>query len=376
MNRIDEIIGVLRTAAGNPKGQLEKTLAEGKKVIGCMPYFCPEELIYAGGMAPFGLWGGGLQASEAKRYFPSFICSILQTTLELGIKGAYDSLTAVMIPILCDSLKGMDGNWRYGVPNVPVIPVAHAQNRKTAAGVEFTASQYRKIRAKLEELSGRAITDNDIAEAVVVYNARRAVMRRFIEAAGSRPGLLKPSERNAVFKSSYFMDVKEHMALVRELTDLLEQTPPPPFKGAKIVTTGIVADVTGFLQVLDGCSLAVVDDEVTHESLRFRADVPVTGDPIIGLAQQIGEIEGCSVLYDPEKNRGKMLIELCKKSGADGVIFVQTKFCDPEEYDYVPLKRMLDKEGIRYIQVEIDQQTRSYEQARTAVETFCDILRG
>jgi benzoyl-CoA reductase/2-hydroxyglutaryl-CoA dehydratase subunit BcrC/BadD/HgdB len=49
--------------------------------------------------------GREIQISESKRYFPAFICSLLQTTLELGIRGDLDDLAAVMIPTLCDSLK-------------------------------------------------------------------------------------------------------------------------------------------------------------------------------------------------------------------------------------------------------------------------------
>ena len=128
---------LLKAIAASPKARLEKTLAEGKKVIGVMPYFCPEELVYAAGMAPFGLWGAEMQANESKRYFPAFICSILHTTLEMGLKGELNELSGIMIPISCDSLKGMGANWQYGVKTVPVINVAYAQNRKIAAGDEF-----------------------------------------------------------------------------------------------------------------------------------------------------------------------------------------------------------------------------------------------
>ncbi len=374
MSRMDELLQDFSSIAKNPKAQLEKYIAEGKKAIGCMLYCCPEELVYAAGMIPFGLWGAQLQVLEAKRYLPAFICSLLQTTLELGIRGEFDRLSAVMIPILCDSLKGMDGNWRYGVPNVPVIPVAHAQNRKTEAGVAFTASQYRKIINQLENLSDIEITDAAIANAVRVYNERRAVMRHFIDIAADRPGLLSPSARNAVFKSSCFMDVNEHMVKVAELTDLMEKTSVPVFKRPKIVISGIIADHPGLLKILDDIGVAVVDDQVTHESLRFRTDVPVTADPVIGMAQQISNIEGCSILFDPGKNRGTMLIDLARKCKADGVLLVLTKFCDPEEYDYVPIKRMLDRANIPVIKVEVDQQARDNEQIRTALETFCEIL--
>lgn len=366
------LLSEFKAVVSNPKALLDKYLSTGKKVIGCMPYFCPEELVYAAGMVPFGLWGAQMKTLESKRYFPSFICSIMHTTLELGIRGQYNGLTAVMIPMLCDSLKGMAANWRYGVGTVPVISIAHAQNRKTEAGAAFTASQYRKIQKQLEELSGNAINSEAIKAAIRSSNEHRAVMRRFLALAGDA---LTPTMRNVVIKSSYFMDVKTHTAKVLELTELLETTPKEACRGPRIVTSGIIADHTELLKILDDCHVAIVSDQVTHESLRFREDVPITDDPVVGLAQYIGLIEGCPVLYDPGKQRGAMLVELVRQSGADGVLLVQTKFCDPEEYDYVPIKRMLDIAGIQSLSVEVDQQTNHNEQVRTALETFCEMIR-
>ena len=388
MRTLSEVLSEFRQISENPKAQLAHYLSQGKKAVGCMPYFCPEELVHAAGMVPFGLWGAETPVSEAKRYLPAFICSIIQTTLELGLRGEYKGLSAVMIPILCDSLKGMEGNWRYGVKDIPVIHVAHAQNRKIPAGAEFTASQYRKIKTSLEDIAGNSVSDADIASSNAVYNKRNSTVRRFIEELAARPGVIKPSERSAVFKTSYFMDAAEYTAKVEELCDILAAAPNTNSTGPRLVTCGIIADNTGLLKILDECGVCVIDDVVTHESLRFRFDTPesgeateksgesagTAGDPIMALALQIGTIEGCSVLYDLGKKRAEMLVNTALQSNADGVLLVMTKFCDPEEYDIVPLRRILEKNGIRCIQVEVDQQTTSLEQVKIAIETFCEIL--
>ena len=374
MRMLPEILSEFAEIAANPKTRFENYLKQGKKIIGCMPYFCPEELVHAAGMIPFGLWGAETQVSEARRYLPAFICSILQTTLELGIKGAYEGLSAVMIPILCDSLKSMDGNWRYGVKNIPVIPVAHAQNRKTPAGARFTASQYRKVKEKLEEISGRSIDDKDISESISLYNKRNAAVRRFIDELCRNPGVLKASERNAVFKSGYFMDAAEFTEKVDELADCIAAAPPASRSGPCLVTCGILVDNTGLLRILDECGVNIIDDVVMHESLRYRFDTPEADDPIMSLALLLGEVEGCPILFDPGKKRADMLAGIVERRSADGVLFVTTKFCDPEEYDIVPLKRILDKNGIKNLQVEVDQQTTDIEQIRTAIETFCELL--
>ena len=375
MRNLSDILSEFAEIASNPKAQLDKYLKQGKKIIGCMPYYCPEELVHAAGMIPFGMWGAEVQVSEARRYLPAFICSIIQTTLELGIKGEYAGLSAVMIPILCDSLKSMDGNWRYGVKDIPIIPVAHAQNRKIPAGAEFTASQYRKIKTKLEEISGKTVSGDDIRAAVALYNKRNAAVRRFIDELGKRPGAIKASERNAVFKAGYFMPADEYAEKVGELADNLASSPSAESSGTCLVTCGIMADNTGLLKILDECNVNIVDDLVMHESLRYRFDAPEADDPIMSLALMPGIVEGCPILYDPGKKRAEMLADVVRRSNAAGALFVLTKFCDPDEYDYVPMKKALDKNGIRSLQVEVDQQTTDVEQIRTAIETFCEMLK-
>ena len=375
MRALPEILAEMMHISSNPKSQLDCYLKQNRKVIGCMPYYCPEKLVHAAGMVPFGLWGAQTRISEARRYLPVFICSIIQTTLELGIMGKYEGISAVMIPILCDSLKSMDGNWRYGIRDIPVIPVAHAQNRKTEAGAEFTVSQYRKVKTSLEEISGRKISDSDIKASISVYNKRNATLRRFIDELARRPETIKPSERNAVFKSGWFMDAGEYTEKVNELCECLAALPVTDDSGLRLVTCGILADNTGLLRILDECGASIVDDAVMHESLRYRADSPEADDPLMSLALQIGVAEGCPVLYDPGKKRGALLVELARQRSASGVLFITTKFCDPEEFDIVPLKKILNKNGIKNLQVEVDQQTTDLEQIRTAVETFIEILR-
>lgn len=366
-------LDILKDVCASPKAEIEKALGKGKKVVGVMPYFCPEELVYAAGMMPFGLWGAEMQASESKRYYPAFICSILHTTLEMGLRGELDGLSAVMIPISCDSLKGMGANWQYGVKNVPVINVAYAQNRRIDAGAEFTLSQLRKIKGQLEDICGHEITDEAIADAVAVYNENRAAIMAFVGAAARHPELVSPAERSAAIKAGYFMDRREHSALLYALAARLEAAPEVEWKGMKVVTTGIIADSPELLKILADNGIAIAADQIAHESVGARYPTRVTAEPLLGIAERYGQIEGCSVLYDPGKMRGQQLVELARESGADGIIWVMTKFCDPEEYDYVPVKRMVDKAGIPMLAIEVDQQMVNFEQARSAVKAFVEI---
>ena len=51
-----------------------------------------------------------------------------------------------------------------------------------------------------------------------------------------------------------------------------------------------------------------------------------------------------------------------------------TKFCDPEEFDYVIVKRALDLAEIPSIMIEVDRQMVNYEQAKTIIQTFKEMI--
>ena len=374
MRNHTEILREFTSIAENPKHQFEKLLADGKKVVGCLPYFCPEELVCAAGMIPFGIWGADIEAAESKRWFPAFICSILHTALELGIRGDLDGMTAVMIPKLCDSLKCMGANWERAVPGIPVINVAHAQNRKMDAGIEFTAAQYRAVSGELERLGGKSASDKDVTDATERLNIRRDALREFTRLAALHPDAVSPRQRNCVIKNSYFLEDELYVSMLLELNGILSAMPDSKWDGFRIVTTGVLADHPELLDILEKNKIMIAGDQILHESVSFSVNVQITDDPFIGLAKRMAAIGGASVLYDPGKLRARELLKLVRDTSANGVIFILTKFCDPEEYDYVPVKKLLDENGVPCLLVETDRQTSSYEQARTAIEAFTGML--
>ena len=360
----------------DPRRQLDAALESGKKAVGLMPYFCPEELVYAAGMQPFGLWGGQMQVMEAKRYFPAFYCSLLQTTLELGIRGKLDGLSAVVAPICCDSLKCMGVNWGCAVPSIPVFQLAHAQNRQMEAGVAFTAAQFQKLLRQLESLSGHKADAAALRCAVTRCNENRRALAAFAAAAGNHPELVSPAARHAVICAGYYMDRTIHTKALRALTETLSNAPVHPWPGFRLVVTGIAADAPALLAILSDNQMAVVADQCVQESVEFAALTPEDVEPIAGLARRMGQIAGCSVLFDPEKKRGARLKELVRAHHADGVLWVMEKFCDPEEFDFVPVRRELDAAGIPLLVVETDRQMPDYGQVRSAVEAFRERLEA
>ena len=367
-----ELFGKFHEIAANPQAAKERYIAQGKKVVLMAPVYTPEEIIHSMGIVPMGAWGADIQLNEAKKYFPAFICSVMQSILELGMNGTYEGVSAIVIPSLCDSLKVLGENWKYAVPSIPFIPMTYPQNRKPDFGKAYTKAGYERVIADLEKACGTKFDDAALAKSIEVYNAHNEAMREFAKVCQKHPEV-SAAERSDVFKSAYFMLKEEHTALVKELTEALNSEEPSG-KKIKVMTSGILADSPSLLQIFDDNGLQIVCDDIAAESRQYRTDAPKAESALDSLAEKFAAMDNCSVLYDVEKKRVQRIVEDAKAADAKGVILVLTKFCDPEEFDYPLIKKACEAENLPIILVEVDRQMENYEQVRTMIETFKDIL--
>lgn len=375
MEGINKILAAMKELIANP-GQAVKNYKKqtGKGAVGCFPVYCPEEIVHAAGMLPVGIWGGQTQISKALTIVPPFCCSIMQSNLELAFKGIYDDLDAVIMSSPCDTLKSIPQDWGFAIPQLKVIQIVYPQMRKLDAGIKYLKTEFQRVVRAVEAIAGEPISDAALQRSIAVYNEHRQSMREFCVVARNYPMIITPVVRHLVIKSGYFMEKSQHTALLNELIDELRKLPAQEWTGKKLILTGITAEPDSLLDIFNENGLTVVADDLAQESRQFRTDVPAGEDPLLCLAQQWSLVEGCSLAYDPQKQRGDMLIELAKETGADGVIICMMKFCDPEEFDYPILANQFEEAGIHSLYLEIDQQIQSMEQARTRIQTFAELL--
>ena len=375
MQAIATILREMEGAVKDPGGAVRAFKQEtGREVIGCLPIYVPEEIIYAGGMLPIGVWGGQTNIVQSGTYLPSFACSIMRAIMEFAMRGVYNDLSAVVCPMHCDTLKCIGENWKVGISEVPCFCLVYPQNRKNPSGISYLTTEFEHLRKKLESLSGRTITDEAINQAIVIYNEHRKTMREFTRVARDYPLTIRAQKRHMVIKSGFFMDKAKHTLLVKSLISELKALPAEKSSGIKVILTGIMAEPDSFLELFNQYNLVVVGDDLAHESRQFRTDVPAGGTPLERLARRWAEVQGCSLAYDPEKRRSNMLIDMVRETGADGVIVTMMKFCEPEEFDYPILKKEFEKANIPHLYIELEQQADSAEQLRTRIQGFAEMM--
>ncbi|QNL44663.1 2-hydroxyacyl-CoA dehydratase [Oscillibacter hominis] len=376
---IDTLVQEFSQIAANPKAQLEAYKKQGKKCIGVMPYYAPEELVDAAGMVPFGMWGSNDKTiSRAKEYCATFYCTIAQLDLEMLLDGTMDLLDGVITPTICDTLRPMSQNIRVAMSEkLPCIFLAHPQYRRPEFGLKFCVDQYTNVRTELEKIAGAPIADEAILNSIKVYNKSRAARREFAKLANEHCDVITPTKRSAVLKAAWFMPKAEYTEKLQQLNSELKALPVCKWKGTKVVTSGIICDNPKLLEIFEENNIAIAADDVAHESRAFRVDAPESGDPILALAHQFADQDYDVLLYDEhssENRRGEFVANLVKESGAQGLVLFMQQFCDPEEMEYPYLKKALDSAGIPHIKLGVDQQMRDFGQARTAIQAFADVI--
>lgn len=375
MRTAKEIINEFKAIADNPRKAMDDYKKEtGKGAVGIMPVYCPEEIVHAAGYLPIGMWGAQKkQISKARTYLPPFACSIMQSVMELQLEGVYDDLEAVIFSVPCDTLKCMSQKWNRPVP---AIVFTHPQNRKIAkdAANVFAREEFNIVKEKLEDILDVHISNKAIKNSIAVYNENRAACREFSDVAAEYAAVVTPSDRHAVIKARWFMEKSCHTALVKELIAALKAEPAPEFKGKKIIVTGIQVEPYDVLDIFQENGFAIVADDLAQETRNFRQDVPDDDDALMALARAWNEFDGCSLATDANKPKGQMIIDAVKKYGADAVVVCMMKFCDPEEFDYPILLQEFEAAGVKNLYIEVDQESTAFEQVKTRIQTFAEIL--
>ena len=376
MRTVNDIINEFISYSANPAKAISDYRKKTRKgVVGIMPVYCPEEIVHASGCLPVGIWGAPKPTiAKAHAAWPPFACSVAQTITELEKNGVYNNLDAVIFSVPCDTLKCLSQKWDSA--KVPSIVFTHPQNRKdsyNAANV-FAMEEYKIVKEKLEGILGVTITTDAIRNSITIYNENRAVCREFSDICAKYAGLITPSQRHAVFKARWFMEKGAHTALVKELIEAIKTQPVPDFKGKKIIVSGIMTEPAEVLEIFEENGFAIVADDLAQESRQVREDVPYNADPFFALAKQWNNFNGCSLAIDETKPKGRILVDAAKKYGADAVIICLMKFLEPEEFDYPFLLQDFEPEGIKSLFLEIDLESTSFEQFKTRVQTFAEIL--
>jgi benzoyl-CoA reductase subunit C len=351
----------------------------GGKAIGYFPVYAPVELIRACGMLPVGLNGAGdqLDIQYADARFGSFICSIIKTTLELGLTQHLEPFDGLLFSSICDSARNLCFVMKRNFPDLYIDFVHLPQNPNSSGSVDFLLTEYERVIDKLENLGGKHPTDDSLNEAITLYNENRRLTRQLYQLRASQPHLLSTAELYSLVRAGNFLPVEEHSSMLEESLASVSRRTGKRRDSIRIIIEGSFCEQPplDLIRILEAAGCYVVDDDFVLGPRWFVDDVQVNGNPLRALAESyLNRSVYSSVRHDFRKPRHKALIEKVRRRNADAVLLLIAKFCEPAYFDYVLFKQELEREGIPHLLMEFEEKMFTFERLRTEIETFVESL--
>ncbi|HET9533021.1 MAG TPA: 2-hydroxyacyl-CoA dehydratase [Blastocatellia bacterium] len=351
----------------------------GQQAIAFFPVYAPVEIIHACGMLPVGLNGAGdrLDIQHADAKFGSFICSIVKTTLEMGLTGHLEPFDGLLFSSICDSARNLCFVMKRNFPSLFVDFLHLPHNPSIPASKEFLRSEYHRLKTSLEQMSGKRVDDERLFRSIELYNENRAIARQLYAARDEHPELIRTTELYSLVRAGNFIPVEEHTEMLWTTLNDLSKRQVKPRDSIRVVVEGAFCEQPplDLIRLMEEAGCYIVDDDFSLGRRWFYEDVPTDDDPLASLAESyLDRSVYSSVRHDFRKPRFKELIEKARRRRADAVIFLIAKFCEPADFDYVLFKQELEKEAIPHLLLEFEEKSFTFERLRTEVETFVESL--
>lgn len=341
-------------------------------------YFCsytPEELIFAADAHPFRIFGSSENIRLSDSHLQSYCCSPVRRALEDGLSGHLDFLDGFVFPHTCDSIQRLSDIWRLNLSFAFHMDVVLPVKLNTESAREYFIDVIRTFKEDLETVLQTRISHENLKHSITIYNQIRSGVQRIYELKRSNPDIIKGSDLYHIVRSSMIADRNLLPETLNEIvTELESKNHVKSIDRKRLILTGSVCNHPDIYQVIEEAGGVAVWDDFCTGSRYFDGMTDVDGDPIIAIAERYLNRIICPAKHFNLTGRAESLLEMVKKSNADGVIFLFLKFCDPHGFDYPTLKETLDKEGIPNMLFEVEDQHPSGGQLKTRIEAFLEMI--
>ena len=378
----DSLVASCREIAQDPEFTVAKRWLEehpGKKAVGCFPVYCPVELIHASGMLPLGIIGAGnqIELANADSRFQSFVCSIVKSTLELGLTNRLKFVDGMLFHSICDPARNLSTIFQRNFPGMYVAYIHFPQHFSSVLGRQYLESEYQRILDGLSQRSGHVATADDLNQSIRLYNRIRAGFREIYRIRTEAPHLISAAESFVLTRASTLMAPEDFLNILEQVLAELPGRPSRPKDRIRVILEGSFCELppVGLIETLEEAGCYILDDDFLRGWRWFTEDVPIRDNPLAALAESYSERAYYSgTKHDSREAKAAHLIRLVKEKKADAVVMQAAKFCEPALFDYAVYRKALDDARIPHLLLEFEEKTWIFDRARSEAETFVESL--
>ncbi len=355
---------------------------EGKKVLGYLCCFVPDEIITAFDLMPYRIQGSQTEPiDQADAFLEPMACPFARSCFNMALKGNYDFLDGFVAPHSCDTIERMYHIWRHNKPSDfnHFINVPHMLGPSSDT---FYRNELAYFIQALEGWTGRKLDPDKLRETVRLYNERRAVLRELYALRKGSPPLVSGTEVTKALVAGMGIPAAEHIDLLhRYIAEIKARPAPREGRAPRIFLWGNEIDDTAFIELIEENGAQVVMDDLCTGTRFFWDDVPETEDPLDGIARRYlathcprSNVPQAGNREEDLENRYGFIKGFIREWKADAAIFYIVRFCDTCELEGPDLREYLNGLSIPVLMIEDDYSTSTIGQLRTRVQAFLEMI--
>lgn len=348
---------------------------EGRKVIGCLDSYIPEELIHAAGMIPVRLLGSTKNVVLADSYLPVFAGKLARSILEQGLQGEFAHLAGVAVSNSSDAVRMLYDLWGRHISQQPAFLIDVPAILEGETNRRVFRQAMLGFKEGLEKFTGKPLDPAALRHSIAVFNENRKLLKDIASLLGASPPRLSAETYLDALLSGFVLTKEKHNELLRQLIESSSRnTSETTEKLVPLHVCGPILVDRSFLPLLRKCGATMVSEDLGTGSRYFWDEVDEAGDPLEAVIERYWS-KITESYKTPMEPRWLHLLNQIERGKARGVIFIIEKYSDEDQYDYPVWRDRLGSRGIPSLLLDSELVLES-EQVRTRVQTFVEILKG
>jgi benzoyl-CoA reductase subunit C len=279
----------------------------------------------------------------------------------------------MVIPYLCDTTRNLFHTWNHRFPGKANEFLRLPKRLEHPGAAEYLRVEFRRFLEAMGNVTGKKVEEADLARSVKLYNRSRSRLRDAYRLQRERPSIWTAERVQLLLASTMRAPREDHLSWMEKLPWEIDQAKQSNGR-IPVFVRGKVWDPPGILGLLEQLGLVIAGDDLVTGFRSIACDAPAQGDALEGLAKRLL----CSPLYpgyhvEPPRMVSGFL-EQVRKSGAQGVLFLNPKFCEAAGFDLPDLQQALQQAEVPTLVLETSGGGVPLGQIRVRLEAFREML--
>lgn len=377
MNEMDPL-HVMAQVADDPDAYVaEWKRTTGGLALAVFPMNFPVELAHAAGVLPVIIQEDRQPITEGNNLLAEFNCGYSRNLADKVATGRLDGFDAFYMADHCIQMIGAADVIRE-FSDRPFVFGQLITSMNDPWSREQTLIKIRDFHRELESFTGSEISDVEVRGSIRAYNHGRQLMRRLYDRRRSGNAGFTSVELQHVVKSGMVMRREEHNALLEALIDGAEDAPRDDRVRVHLSGHMCHAPKPELLELIEESGGIVVDDDLYTGARNISTDADETAPPLEALADQYLARNvniPCPTRAQSDVDWDAYLVDAVRVSGAEAVISLLVKFCEPHMLYLPEVRKALEAEGVPHLLLETEHEGMPLEAMRTRVEALVEQVR-